>query len=72
MTQNIIALIIVFLAAAISLYSIIKSLVFKKTSKCDGCSGCDFKKSIIAKPCNPDRKKEYDFLKMVPAKIEKI
>lgn len=44
MIQDIIAQFIVFLAAGISIYSLIKSLSTKKASKCSGCAGCDFKK----------------------------
>ncbi len=44
MIQDIIAQFIVFLAAGISVYSLIKSLSAKKASKCAGCAGCDFKK----------------------------
>lgn len=42
MIQNLIALIIVFSAAAITVFSIIKSLTAKKTSHCGGCTGCSF------------------------------
>ena len=40
MTQNILALIIVFLAAGISIYSVIRSLTSKKGTHCDGCAAC--------------------------------
>ena len=40
MIQNILALTIVFLAAVISLYAIIRSLTSKKGGHCDGCSAC--------------------------------
>jgi hypothetical protein len=43
MIQNIIVLIIVSSALAYSLFSIYKSLVLKKGSKCDGCAGCGLK-----------------------------
>jgi len=43
MIQNIITLAIVFLTAAYTLYSIIKSLTLKTNSKCGGCSGCALK-----------------------------
>lgn len=40
MTQNIIALFIVFLAAVISIVSIIRSITSKNGGHCDGCSAC--------------------------------
>jgi hypothetical protein len=40
MIQNILALIIVFLAAGISIYSVIRSLTSKKGAHCDGCAAC--------------------------------
>jgi len=40
MIQNILALIIVFLAAGISIYSVIRSLTSKKGAHCDGCTAC--------------------------------
>jgi hypothetical protein len=43
MIQNLIALTIVFSAAAFTVFSIIKSLTAKKASRCDGCAGCSFK-----------------------------
>ena len=44
MIQNLIALTIVFSAAAYTVFSIIQSLIANKASRCDGCSGCCFKK----------------------------
>ncbi len=40
MVQNILALIIVFSAAAISIFSIVRSLTSKKGGHCDGCTAC--------------------------------
>jgi hypothetical protein len=49
MTQNIIALVIVFSAAAYVVLKTVLSILGKKTSKCDGCPGCDMKNLVIAK-----------------------
>ena len=43
MIQNILALIIVFAAAIISVYSVIRSITSKKASGCNGCSSCEIK-----------------------------
>ena len=40
MIQNILAIVIVFLAAGITIYSLIKSLTSKKGAHCDGCAAC--------------------------------
>jgi hypothetical protein len=50
MTQNIIALTIVFLAAGYTIFSIVRSLTAKKTSHCSGCAGCSMKGMPMAKP----------------------
>ncbi len=41
MIQNILALLIVFAAAAISIYSVVKSLMTNKSSGCHGCTACE-------------------------------
>ena len=41
MIQNIFALAIVFLAAGISIFSVIKSLISKNGTHCNGCTACD-------------------------------
>lgn len=71
-TQNTIALLIVFLAAAISIYSIVKSLIFKKGSKCDGCSGCAFKNQTGTKTCETFQKNELQNLKFIPTKVKPL
>jgi hypothetical protein len=45
MIQNIIALTIVFSAAGVTLFSVVKSLTAKKAAHCGGCTGCSFKES---------------------------
>ena len=40
MIQNILALAIVFLAAGISIFAVIRSLTSKGGGHCDGCSAC--------------------------------
>lgn len=42
MIQNILALVLVSLAAGYTIYSFVKSLKSKKLGKCDGCTGCSF------------------------------
>lgn len=64
MVQNILTLIIVFAAAAISIYSVVKSLVFKKGSKCDGCAGCEFKKSVTVKTYHPAQKTDFKTMRI--------
>lgn len=49
MIQNILALIIVFLAAGISIYSVIKSLTSKNGGHCSGCSACETSSSRRSK-----------------------
>ncbi len=49
MIQNILALIIVFLAAGISIYSVIKSLTSKNGGHCSGCSACETSSSHQSK-----------------------
>ena len=55
MIQNILAITIVFIAAGISVYSVIKSITSKKGGHCDGCSACETgsshkSKTTAAKP----------------------
>lgn len=40
MTQNSLALIIVFLSAGITVYSVVRSLTSKKGGSCSGCTAC--------------------------------
>lgn len=40
MIQNILALTIVFIAAGISVYATVRSLISKKGGHCDGCTAC--------------------------------
>ncbi len=47
MIQNIITLIIVFLALAYTIHQVISGLLLKKASKCEGCPGCRIKESIV-------------------------
>jgi hypothetical protein len=49
MTQNILALIIVFSAAIYVVVKMVLNLTSKKSSKCDGCPGCDMKNMVMAK-----------------------
>lgn len=49
MTQNFIAIVIVFLAIGYTLFSIIKNLSTKQATQCSACSGCGFKKLPMAK-----------------------
>ena len=51
MTQNIIAISIVFLAAAITVYALIKSVTGKKASPCAGCSGCELRDKLAPGEC---------------------
>ena len=48
MVQDIFTLIIVFLAIAYTFYAIINNLIRKNAGKCDGCSGCSLKQTILA------------------------
>ncbi len=41
MIQNILALIVVFIAAIISIYWVVKSLMTNKSSGCHGCTACE-------------------------------
>lgn len=49
MIQNIIALIIVGIAAVITVYSLYKSLITKEKSLCGGCASCDLKSELKKK-----------------------
>lgn len=49
MIQNIIALIIVFSAAGVTVFSIIKSLSANKDSHCGGCTACISKEMPMMK-----------------------
>ncbi len=49
MIQNIIALIIVGIAAVVTIYSLYKSLITKEKSLCGGCSSCDLKSELKKK-----------------------
>ena len=49
MIQNIIALIIVGIAAIITVYSLYKSLITKEKSLCGGCASCDLKTELKKK-----------------------
>ena len=40
MTQNILAILIVFIAGGITIYSVIKTVISKKEAHCDGCPAC--------------------------------
>lgn len=71
-TQNTIALIIVFAAAAISIYSVVKSLVSKKASKCDGCAGCAFKNKAVLNSCESTAKKDFTGIRMMPTNIKQF
>ncbi len=51
MTQNIIAISIVLLAAAITVYALIKSVTGKKASPCAGCSGCELRDKLAPGAC---------------------
>lgn len=62
MTQNILALIIVFLAAGISIYSVIKSLTSKGGGHCDGCSACGTNVSDKSKKSTGNKKINYQNL----------
>lgn len=44
--QNIIVFLVISLAVAYTLYAIYGTL-FKKKSKCDGCTGCDLHNKIM-------------------------
>jgi hypothetical protein len=43
MVQNILVYIILFLATAYVVFSVVRSLRKKDKSPCDGCKGCDLK-----------------------------
>lgn len=47
MIQNVIALTIVFSAAGYTIFSIVKNLTAKKSTKCGGCEDCSFHESPI-------------------------
>jgi len=49
MIQNILALIIVGIAAVITVYSLYKSLITKEKSLCGGCASCDLKSELKKK-----------------------
>ena len=59
MIQNILALIIVFLAAGISIYSVIRSLTSKKGTHCDGCAACETSSSSKSKTITRDKNFNY-------------
>ena len=66
MTQNILALIIVFLAALITVYSVIRSITSKKTSNCGSCPACEAKKNSFVYPGREVQKKDFRHMKIVP------
>lgn len=66
MVQNIIALIIVFAAAIITVYSVIKSITSKKPSGCDGCSACEVKDVPTIKKTHRITKTDFQKFKIVP------
>ena len=72
MVQNTLALIIVFSAAIISIFSVVKSVVSKKAAKCDGCAGCEFKRTNLFKPYNQAQRKDFESLRIASPKIEQI
>jgi len=47
MLQDIIVILIITVAVAYTLYSVVKSLRSKSTSNCDDCIGCDIKHEIL-------------------------
>ncbi len=49
MIQNIIALIIVGIAAVATVYSLYKSLITKEKGLCGGCASCDLKSELKKK-----------------------
>lgn len=49
MIQNIIALIVVGIAAVITVYSLYKSLITKEKGLCGGCASCDLKSELKKK-----------------------
>ena len=49
MIQNILALAIVFLAAGISIYAVIRSITSKNGGHCSGCSACGTSSSHTSK-----------------------
>jgi hypothetical protein len=59
MIQNIIALVIVFLAAGISIFSVIRSLTSKKGTHCDGCAACETHSSGKSKTLSGNKNINY-------------
>lgn len=49
MIQNVLALIVVFFAAAYTIFSIVKSLSANKASHCGGCTACITKEMPMMK-----------------------
>ncbi len=68
MIQNILALIIVFGAAIITVYFLIRSVTSKKPSGCDGCSACEVNDAPTIKRHHQLSKKDFHSLKIVPSK----
>jgi len=65
MIQNILALIIVFIAAAYTVYATVKSLMAKKSSACGGCNGCSFKDGKLSKQgCSPAQSSKFQVRKL--------
>lgn len=72
MTQNILALIIVFSAALITVYSVIRSITSKKASHCSGCSACKTKKdsTVHIHSKHPVQKINFQQMKMAPMNLK--
>ena len=64
MTQNIIALTIVFLAAAYTVYAAVKNVIGKKASPCDGCSGCELRDKLAPGECTSHNTSKFQFRKL--------
>ncbi len=64
MTQNILALIIVFSAAIITVYSVIRSITSKKASHCSGCSACETKSVTPVKSSHQIQKMDFQQMKI--------
>jgi len=64
MIQNIIALTIVFLAAAYTIYAIVRSFVVKKTSVCGSCTGCSLKDKLTSGVCASDKSERFQVRKL--------
>ena len=71
MTQNILALIIVFSAALITVYSVIRSITSKKASHCSGCSACETKSASTAKSNHMIQNQDFQQMKIAPPGMNK-